>query len=54
MNIVGVDGHWVLTTPTPRQPKPVYWYSVGCNIGCKCSGDGKEMYPTPKSLNCTV
>jgi len=39
--------------PEPRQPEPLYWYQVGCMIGCTCSGNGKESYPSPASVSCT-
>jgi len=39
--------------PEPRQPEPLYWYQVGCMIGCTCSGGGKESYPSLASVNCT-
>eukprot|EP00949_MAST-11_sp_MAST-11-sp1_P000722 g722.t1 len=48
----GAHGHGTLLAPTPRQPESIYWYQVGCMAGCKCSGGGKETYPTPSSLNC--
>uniref|UniRef100_A0A7S4JER8 Chitin-binding type-4 domain-containing protein n=1 Tax=Odontella aurita TaxID=265563 RepID=A0A7S4JER8_9STRA len=41
-----------MTIPKPRQPESLYWYQVGCMIGCKCSGGGKEMYPTLESVGC--
>jgi len=29
------------------------WYQVGCLVGCdECSLDGKEMWPTPASVQC--
>ena len=45
-------GHGTMLAPKPRQPESVYWYQVGCMAGCKCSGGGKETYPTKESLNC--
>lgn len=42
-----------MLSPTPRQPEPMFWYQVGCMIGCTCSGGGKEMYPTPQSVGCS-
>ena len=48
-----VVGHGTMLEPTPRQPESTYWYQVGCMIGCKCSGDGKETYPTPSSVGCS-
>ncbi|XRB05342.1 chitin-binding type-4 domain-containing protein [Pycnococcus provasolii] len=50
---LGAYGHGAMLTPTPRQPEPLYWYQVGCMTGCKCSGGGKEQYPTAESLGCT-
>lgn len=47
------DGHGVMMEPEPRQPEPMFWYQVGCMIGCTCSGGGKESYPSPASMNCT-
>merc|ERR1719379_48213 len=47
-----VEGHGTMITPLPRQPESVYWYQVGCMIGCDCSGGGKEDYPTLESVNC--
>lgn len=38
--------------PVPRQPESIYWYQVGCMIGCTCSGGGKETYPSLASVNC--
>jgi len=40
-----VSGHGTLVSPIPRQPESMYWYQVGCAIGCECSGGGKEDYP---------
>ena len=51
-NVQEVTAHAHMTFPAPRQPEPVYWYSVGCAIGCNCTGDGKEMYPNAYDL-CT-
>ena len=45
-------GHGVMMEPVPRQPEPLYWYQVGCMIGCTCSGGGKEQYPTLGGVNC--
>ena len=50
--VVNVHAHGNMVRPTPRQPEPAYWYQVGCLIGCTCSGDGKETYPSAASLNC--
>ena len=50
--VATVDAHGNMVRPTPRQPEPMYWYQVGCLIGCTCSGGGKETYPSPASLNC--
>ena len=43
-----------MVIPEPRQPEPLYWYQVGCLIGCVCTGEGKETYPTASALNCTT
>jgi len=51
---VSVSGHGTMIEPIPRQPESVYWYQVGCMIGCRCSGGGKEDYPTLESVNCTT
>ena len=32
--------HGTMTEPVPRQPEPLFWYQVGCMIGCTCSGGG--------------
>ena len=48
-----VEAHGTMLTPLPRQPESVYWYQVGCMIGCECSGGGKEDYPSPESVRCT-
>ena len=32
-----VRGHGQMFEPKPRQPEPLYWYQVGCMIGCNCS-----------------
>jgi hypothetical protein len=45
-------GHGNMVEPAPRQPEPLYWYQVGCLAGCRCSGGGKETYPTPESMDC--
>ncbi len=45
-------GHGTMTSPIPRQPESLYWYQVGCMIGCTCSGGGKETYPTKESVGC--
>lgn len=47
-----VQGHGTMISPTPRQPESLYWYQVGCMIGCTCSGGGKETYPSLESVNC--
>jgi len=47
-----VDGHGTMIDPSPRQPESLYWYSVGCMIGCVCSGGGKETYPSLESVEC--
>ena len=49
---LGVESHGTMVSPTPRQPESIYWYQVGCAIGCKCSGGGKETYPSLASLGC--
>ena len=49
-----VRGHGTVVNPTPRQPESMYWYQVGCMIGCDCSGGGKETYPSLSSVNCTT
>ena len=49
----GARGHGAMLSPTPRQLEPMFWYQVGCMIGCTCSGGGKEMYPTPQSVGCS-
>lgn len=49
---VVVEGHGTMLTPIPRQPESVYWYQVGCMIGCECSGGGKEDYPSLESVEC--
>jgi len=46
------EGHGTMVTPRPRQPESVYWYQVGCMIGCECSGGGKEDYPSLESVDC--
>jgi len=46
------EGHGTMIIPEPRQPESVYWYQVGCLIGCRCTGSGKEEYPTIQSLDC--
>ena len=46
--------HGTMTEPVPRQPEPLFWYQVGCMIGCTCSGGGKETYPTKESVNCNT
>jgi len=51
-NRLFVSSHGTMVYPTPRQPESVYWYQVGCLIGCKCSGGGKEQYPSPESMDC--
>lgn len=50
--VVRVSSHGTMVLPTPRQPESLYWYQVGCLIGCECSGGGKETYPTKESMNC--
>eukprot|EP00521_Asterionellopsis_glacialis_P012969 CAMPEP_0195293008 /NCGR_PEP_ID=MMETSP0707-20130614/11408_1 /TAXON_ID=33640 /ORGANISM="Asterionellopsis glacialis, Strain CCMP134" /LENGTH=477 /DNA_ID=CAMNT_0040353615 /DNA_START=69 /DNA_END=1502 /DNA_ORIENTATION=+ len=52
IQIKTVQSHGTLTIPPPRQPESLYWYQVGCVIGCTCSGSGKEQYPTLESLDC--
>jgi len=47
------DGHGVMMEPEPRQPEAMFWYQVGCAIGCTCTGGGKESYPSLASMNCT-
>mmetsp|Transcript_793 Transcript_793/g.931 ORF Transcript_793/g.931 Transcript_793/m.931 type:complete len:497 (-) Transcript_793:165-1655(-) len=47
-----IDSHGTMVAPTPRQPESMYWYQVGCVIGCTCSGGGKESYPTLESVDC--
>jgi len=47
-----LEGHGTMMEPVPRQPESLYWYQVGCMIGCTCSGGGKETYPTLESVNC--
>merc|ERR1711935_569566 len=49
-----VIGHGTMMTPIPRQPESMYWYQVGCMIGCTCSGDGKESYPSLADVKCTT
>ena len=44
--VAQADAHATMTSPTPRQPESLYWFQVGCLIGCTCAGKGKEMYPT--------
>ena len=44
--VAQTEAHATMTSPTPRQPEPLYWFQVGCLIGCTCAGKGKEMYPT--------
>merc|ERR1719253_1215399 len=48
------SGHGTMMLPVPRQPESLYWYQVGCMIGCTCSGGGKETYPSLASANCTT
>jgi hypothetical protein len=50
--IVGCYSHGRMTQPTARQPESLYWYQVGCMIGCTCSGGGKDTYPSLDSVNC--
>ena len=50
---VPARSHGHMFHPTPRQPEPLYWYQVGCMIGCNCSGGGKETYPSLASTGCT-
>ena len=52
--LAGARGHGTMVYPAPRQPESLYWYQVGCLIGCECSGNGKENYPTDESLGCAT
>ena len=47
-------GHGSMLAPIPRQPEPMYFYSVGCMAGCDCSGGGKETYATLASVGCAT
>ena len=47
----GCAAHGRMVEPPPRQPESLYWYQVGCMIGCMCSGGGKENYPSLASGN---
>lgn len=52
MLIDRTTGHGTMIAPAPRQPESMYWYQVGCMIGCTCSGGGKETYPSTDSVGC--
>lgn len=49
----GCAAHGRMVEPPPRQPESLYWYQVGCMIGCTCSGGGKENYPSLASVGCS-
>lgn len=51
-SLAAVEAHGHMVEPLPKQPEALYWYQVGCAIGCTCTGGGKENYPSLSSLDC--
>jgi hypothetical protein len=42
-----------MVSPVPKQPDALYWFQVGCYLGCECAGRGKEQYPIPEDHDCS-
>jgi hypothetical protein len=47
-----VASHAAMVSPVPKQPDSLYWFQVGCYLGCLCAGRGKEAYPSPQDNDC--